>query len=261
MTTRRLFVDGQAWWAAPALPGQAEGRPAPTALSANERRRAPASVLLALQLAQDAVARSGHDAATLASVFSSAHGDLAVVDALCATLAADPKLLSPTRFHHSVHNAASGYWAIASGSRAASSAVAGYDRSFAAGLLEAATQCAADGRPLLLVAGDGHAAGALASVNRSRGQLGVALVLSPWPGPRSAWTLDWALHEGAVEPAPLRTAAARALAGNAMADALPLVEALQAGDAASIALPLSAGLHLRLQLQPLPHGHDAPARA
>jgi len=31
---------------------------------------------------------------------------------MCKTLADDPLLLSPTRFHHSVHNAASGYWAI-----------------------------------------------------------------------------------------------------------------------------------------------------
>ena len=90
-------------------------RPAPSGLAANERRRAPDSVLVALQVAEQAVAQSGHAAASLASVFTSAHGDLPIVDALARTLAGDPKLLSPTRFHHSVHNAPSGYWAIASG--------------------------------------------------------------------------------------------------------------------------------------------------
>jgi hypothetical protein len=56
----------------------------------------------------------------------------------------DPLALSPTRFHHSVHNAASGYWAMASHSMAASTALSAFQNSFAAGLLEAATQCAAD---------------------------------------------------------------------------------------------------------------------
>jgi uncharacterized repeat protein (TIGR01451 family) len=63
-------------------------------------------------------------AASSPSVFSSAHGDLAIVDALCRSLAQDPQLLSPMRFHNSVHNATSGYWAIGCRSREASTAVA-----------------------------------------------------------------------------------------------------------------------------------------
>ena len=105
-------------------------------LAANERRRAPVTVLLALEVASAAVAASGHAAATLASVFTSAHGDLPITDTLCRTLAEQPLALSPTRFHHSVHNAASGSWAMASGSHAASTALAAGGHSFAAGLLE-----------------------------------------------------------------------------------------------------------------------------
>ncbi|RVU46567.1 beta-ketoacyl synthase chain length factor [Rubrivivax rivuli] len=266
----RLYLEGPAlwatalpgWaWAAPALRGEAPtageaaptARPSPALLAANERRRAPDGVLVALEVAAAAVAAAGRDAATLASVFTSAHGDLAIVDALCSTLAADPALLSPTRFHHSVHNAASGYWAMATGCHAPSSAIAGYEASFALGLLEAATQALTEQRPVLLAGFDTDARGALASVTRSRGLLGVALVLAPEPGARTVATLDWAVAPGTAALPALHSPAAQALGGNAMADALPLFEALArlevacAGASESFDLPLgTAGLlHLR----------------
>lgn len=242
---RRLFVDGHALWAA-AQPGE---RPQPALLGANERRRAPDSVLVALEVAARAVAAAGQDATTLASVFTSAHGDLAIVEALGKTLASDPLLLSPTRFHHSVHNAASGYWAIAAKATAPSTALSGFGRSFAVGLLEAATLCAADERPVLLVGFDTEARGALLSVNRSRGLLGVAVVLSPERSERSQWSLDWWLRPEACEAPPLQRHAA--LAGNAMADALPLFEALEREAGAALALPLATNLALALDLLPL----------
>ncbi len=262
----RLYIDGIALWspalpgwehARPALRGEAvsvlpPARPAPPLLAANERRRAPDSVLVALQVAHAAVLMSGQDPAQLASVFTSAHGDLAIVDALCSTLSQDPTLLSPTRFHHSVHNAASGYWAIATGCRAASSAVAGFDHSFAAGWLEAATQLAADGSPVLLAGYDTEARGALASVNRSRGLLGVALVLSPFVSAHSLWCIDWSLHTGAAVPPNLQSAAARALSGNAMADALPLFEALAGDGRSTLRLALGPALSMDLSMTKLP---------
>ena len=276
MDALTLYIDGIAFWA-PALPGwplaravlrgeataqdPPAARPAPPLLAANERRRAPDSVLLALEVASRAWVESGHDAGATASVFTSAHGDLAITDALCQTLAGDPLLLSPTRFHHSVHNAASGYWAIAAGSRAASTALAAYGHSFGAGLLEAACQVAADDAPVLLVGSDTAACGALASVNRSRGLLAVALLLSPTRSTASLWSLAWSLDGGTTAPlAPpaLRTAAAQALAGNAMAEALPLFEALAAEQPITLALRVSAARHLALHLQPL---GQAPAKA
>ena len=117
---------------------------------------------------------SGLDAATLPSVFTSAHGDLAINDYMCSTLASEPTLISPTKFHNSVHNAAAGYWTIATGCHEASTALTAFDASFGAGLLEAASQCQADARPVLLVAVDVEAAGALASVTESTGLLACA---------------------------------------------------------------------------------------
>lgn len=278
-TPRTVYIDGVALWApalrdwpaaraalrgevttaaaAPAAPGH---RPAPALLAANERRRAPDSVVLALEVAGAAVADSSHDAAALASVFTSAHGDLPIIDALCATLASEPLLLSPTRFHHSVHNAASGYWAIASGSQAASTALAAFDHSFAAGLLEAASQCATDDWPVLLVAYDTAASGGLASVNRSRGLLALALVLSPQPGPRSRWSLQWQAVARPAQAPELQSEAARNLATNAIADALPLAQALALDTAARLALPLGPSLQLALHLQPYPAARVPPLR-
>jgi len=225
-------------------------RPAPTLLPANERRRAPDSVLVAMQVAQTAVAASGREASSLASIFCSAHGDLPIIDALCRTLAADPMLLSPTRFHHSVHNAASGYWAIAACAHAPSTALAAYRHTFACGLLEAMAWCGAERTPVLLVGCDTEACGALASVNTSRGLLGLALVLAPERGKLARWRLDAGL--GMAQPAATpRSAAARALQGNAIADGLPLFEALAGGSRFRLALPLGPASGLDLSGEPL----------
>jgi hypothetical protein len=51
-------------------------------------------------------------------------------------------------------------------------------------------------------------------------------------------------------PAAAQSDAARALSANAMADALPLFEALARGGAESVSMPLSAMLSLQLRLAP-----------
>lgn len=263
MTALQVWVDGIAFWAPrlpgwdmarPALRGEAPAaelpakRPAPTVLAPAERRRAPDSVALALEVATRAVEGSGHDPAQLASLFVSAHGDLAVSDYMCATLASGPTLLSPTRFHNSVHNAAAGYWTIATGCRASSSALAAYDCSFANGLLEAASLVAADGEPVLLVGYDVEACGPLATVTRSAGLLAVALVLAPSAGARSTARIGLELTSGATTRPALASAAARLAEGNAMADALPLFEALARAEPTRVALPLAPDLALGTQI-------------
>jgi Beta-ketoacyl synthase, N-terminal domain len=193
------------------------------------------------------VRASGHEASLLASVFTSAHGDLAVTDALCAQLAQAPLQLSPTRFHHSVHNAASGYWAIATGCRAPSTALSAHTHSFAAGLLEALVFCACEQEPVLLVGHDTEARGLLSEVNSSRGLLGVALVLSPERSASSMATLQWRLDDGASAAPALRSDAARTLHSNAMSDALPLFESLALDAEQLLSLPLSGARHLALR--------------
>jgi hypothetical protein len=263
MSLPTVFIDGIALWApslpgwdvaSPALRGEAvpaiatAPRPSPELLPAAERRRVPDTVALALEVASQAVAQSGRRPEELLSVFASAHGDLAITDYVCRTLVATPLLLSPTRFHHSVHNAASGYWGIATGCMQASTAVSAFQCSFAAGLLEALTQCAADDSAVLLVGCDIAACGALVSTNDSRGLLALALLIAPQRGARTRAALDASLVAGTSARIPLRSEAALPLAANAIADALPLFEALARGEHTPLALPLSAALALRLQL-------------
>lgn len=262
----KVFVEGLAFWA-PTLPGWSEARlafrgeapvaasaarrPAPELLPAAERRRAPDTVALALEVGRQAIEASGRRPDELLSVFTSAHGDLAISDYLCRTLVESPLMVSPTKFHNSVHNAASGYWGIATGCLQASTAVSAFDRSFAAGLLEALSQCAAEDRPVLLVGCDIEATGALASTNDSRGLLAVALVVAPAAGSASVAAFEWSLARGPTMPIALRSEAALPLARNAMADALPFYEALARGASDTLALPLSARLALRLEPSPI----------
>ncbi|MBS0455574.1 MAG: beta-ketoacyl synthase chain length factor [Proteobacteria bacterium] len=265
-STPTLYIEGPALWA-PTLPGwdiaratlRGEGaptdppakRPAPQVLAPAERRRAPDSVAIALEVAAAAVAAAGRQAADLPCVFASAHGDLAINDYMCATLASEPTLLSPTKFHNSVHNAAVGYWTIGTGCMASSNSVASFDATFAAGLLEAAAQCACDHQAVLLTGFDVQAVGPLASAVRSEGMLAAAMVIAPERSERAVAAFEWSLATGPAQPIALQSEAARALKGNALADALPLYEALARGGEAQLALPLSARLALRLTLRPL----------
>ncbi|MGZ5140112.1 MAG: beta-ketoacyl synthase chain length factor, partial [Burkholderiales bacterium] len=132
----------------------------PTALTASpllpaaERRRIGIPVKLALAVAQEACAHAGRDPASVATVFTSSSGDGETVHHIFESLALPGREVSPTRFHNSVHNAAAGYWSIATQSRQPSTSLCCYDTSFGAGLLDAATQASVDNTPVALIAYD-----------------------------------------------------------------------------------------------------------
>jgi lambda repressor-like predicted transcriptional regulator len=86
--------------------------PAPALLPAAERRRASVTVKLNLAVGAQATQAAGVDAATLRTVFTSSGADGETCHAICDVLASNDRRISPTRFHNSVHNAASGYWSI-----------------------------------------------------------------------------------------------------------------------------------------------------
>lgn len=206
------------------LPADAPSRPSPGLLAPNERRRAPETVAIALEVAQAACEAAGRDAALLPSVFASTHGDLAITDYMCATLASDPRNLSPTRFHNSVHNAAAGYWTIGAGAMQPATAISAFDASFAQGLLEALVQLDSGSDAVLLVAYDSQSAGPIAKVSPSVGLLGAALVLSRHAR-AGAPRLQVQLTDGDAA-AEGTGALARHARGNAMAPMLPLFDAL-----------------------------------
>ena len=151
----------------------------PARLPPAERRRAGASIRLAMAVADEAIAQAGIDPHRLATVFASSGGEGTNCHVLCETLASADRHLSPTRFTNSVHNAAAGYWHIAVASQAASTSLSAYDGSFCAGLIEAATQVRWSNAPVLLVACDVPYPEPLHSRRPLPHAMGLALLLAP----------------------------------------------------------------------------------
>tara|TARA_R110001583_G_scaffold45759_2_gene143822 strand:- start:2565 stop:3362 length:798 start_codon:yes stop_codon:yes gene_type:complete len=153
--------------------------PPPMLLASAERRRSGAAVKLTLATGLEAVTAAGLDAATLPSVFSASGGDGDNCHAICEMLASDDRQISPTRFHNSVHNAAAGYWSIATGAMTSSSVLCAYDASFSAGLLEAITQVVIDDTRTILLACDTNYPEPLYSARPISDAFGISLVLAP----------------------------------------------------------------------------------
>ena len=110
---------------------------------------------LALAVGLAAASASGRAARDLAAVFTSSTGDGDNLHAICEALASEDRLISPTRFHNSVHNAPSGYWGIATGAMHPADSLAAFDASFGAGLIEAMGRVAADpGAAVVLISYD-----------------------------------------------------------------------------------------------------------
>jgi hypothetical protein len=223
--------------------------PAPLRLPPAERRRAGAAVKIALAVADAACQHADADPQGMASVFTSSSGDGANCHALCEALAsADPvdRLISPTRFTNSVHNAAAGYWHIAVASRQATTSLCAHDDSFGAGLVAALTQMAGSAEPMLVVASDTPYPEPLNATRPLPDTLGVALVLAPQQAgrapragqPRLAFELLPLADAGAFTPC--QDASLEALRTQLpAARALPLLEAIARGRPARLVLPAS----------------------
>ena len=133
----------------------------------------------------EAVTAAGWDAATLPVVFSASGSDGENCHAICEMLASDDRQISPTRFHNSVHNAAAGYWSIATGAMTSASVLCAYDACFGAGLLEALTQIAVDRTHCLLLTCDTPYPEPLHSARPILDAMGIALALTPERSARS----------------------------------------------------------------------------
>lgn len=223
--------------------------PAPASLPPAERRRTGTSVKVALAVGHGAVEMSGRDVTTLATVFAASGGDGQNCHAICETLAGDDRMLSPTRFHNSVHNAPAGYWSIATRAMAPSNVLCAYDGSFGAGLLEALCQVAVDGVPTLLIAFDTDYPAPMREVRPVPDAFGLALVLTPQPSARSVARIDARLTDAPATP--LAQAEFEALRqAIPTARALPLLEALARARTASVVLDYLQDVQLQLDVTP-----------
>jgi Beta-ketoacyl synthase, N-terminal domain len=167
--------------------------PSPASLPPAERRRCGPIVKLTLAVGHEAVAAAGLDVSTLPTVFSASSGDGNNCHEICEMLASDDRQISPTRFHNSVHNAASGYWSIATGAMAPSSVLCAFDASFGAGLLEAITQVIVDDTSVLLISCDTTYPEPLRSARSIPDEFGIGLVLAPQRSARSLARISVAL--------------------------------------------------------------------
>ena len=193
-----------------------------------ERRRVGTAVKLAFAAAKDALNAGPYDASQLLSVFSSSGGDGDNCHTICEALASSDRLISPTRFTNSVHNAPSGYWGIALEARPASTSLCAFDGSFSTGLLEAATLAISATAPVLLIAYDTPYPEPLRAMRPIAHSMGVALVVSPRPTGTTVASMQISLGKG--QPSAMQDLELEALRTNVpAARCLPLLQAIACG--------------------------------
>ncbi len=223
--------------------------PIPELLPAAERRRASDIVKLTLATSLQAIVEAGLQDENLPSVFSYSNGDGLNCHSICEMLASDDREISPTRFHNSVHNAAAGYWSIATKTMATSSVLCAFDASFGAGLLDALTQVAVDGTRCILMASDTPYPEPMFSKRPIPDNFGIALALAPQQNTNSiaqiqvSFTVNEAFKFSDTAIETLRTSIPSARG-------LPLLQLIAKGHANSVVLDYLDDLRLMVEVEP-----------
>jgi len=255
-----VWGPGLAGWEAsvPVLAGrrdyvaEATPPPPPLILPATERRRAGVTVRLALTVAQQAMAMAGETIGAVRSVFGSGNGDGAVVHAILEELAKPEPQVSPTQFHNSVHNAAAGYWTIATGSQEAATSLGCHDATFAAALLKAVADLRVEGKPVMLCLYDAPFPEPLASARPITAAFAAGLVLAAEPDGRELMRIDIGYRAAPPDPvieAPLQSALHALWRGNPAARALRMLEHIARGAAGVACAGLLDG-RIDISMQP-----------
>lgn len=223
--------------------------PSPDALPPTERRRAGKCVRLSLAAGLAAAADAQRSARDLVAIFTSSTGDGENLHAICEALASDDRLISPTRFHNSVHNAPSGYWGIATGAMHAADCLAAYDASFGAGLVEAMGRIAQQpSQPVLLIAYDAPYPEPLYSARPVPDSFAVGLVLNDPDSPHGVPVSMEIVREA---PTALAERSLESLRGSIpAARALPLLVQLARGKAGRVVIEYLDGLALAVEVRP-----------
>lgn len=201
----------------------------PSLLPRNEARRAGAAVRLAFRAAEQAC--DAASAAEHATVFASASGDIDIADRITSDLVDPEGAVSPTQFHNSVHNAAAGYWSIATGSRQPANSISAHRDSFALALRECWAWLLCEDAPVLLVCFELDGGGMLEQARTAvGGPCALALRLSREPeGALAALTAPVLSEKPATRMADAGLEALRQV--NCAARGLPLLRALAAAPA------------------------------
>jgi hypothetical protein len=231
----------------------------PVRIAARERRRAPKSVKMAVEVMTQACEMAGLEPEDVATVFSSAMGDMQITDYMCSAVASPPREISPTRFHNSVHNAPNGYWSIATGSHAPASAVSAFLFTAPVAFLEAAIQVVDGNAPVLLVTQELAAPSGLRETCPTTADFAAAILLAP-PGysDRERATVHFETERGAVDWPQLPESLEQDFLEHPGARILPFLAAIASsagvGTPVRMSYPLSQSSVLRLTLSSRPRG-------
>lgn len=224
--------------------------PKPEVIPANERRRAPLPVRLAVESSSQACQQAGLNPAELGCVFVSGLGDTQLTDYMCKALAGEHKLLSPTKFHNSVHNAAAGYWTISTDCMQAANSVAGFEESVTLTLVEALIQAQAEQRPLLLTFYDAPSSPVLQELLKNDVSFAVSIIVSPATLGAGGPTLSASVNsQRSCWPAQTwQNELQHCYDNNPMARILLMLELLT-GAQSTVTMPLSAATSLTLSVE------------
>jgi hypothetical protein len=123
-------------------------------LSGALRRRATGLTRMAVEVFRQATRAADCDVATVPIVWATSHGEHATAIKILGMMRSGEGKLSPTHFHNSVHNTASGYASIAAGNCAPSTTLTGGAELAASAFLEATCHLEATAEDVVVVLAD-----------------------------------------------------------------------------------------------------------
>ena len=223
------FRDVRAWCRGD--PDPDAGTPKASLLAGPLRRRASLLTRIGVDVLQQAIAGAGCDPETTVSVWGTAHGEHSMAVALLAMMRRREGKLSPTQFHNSVHNTASGYASIATANGSASTTLTGGPELVFSAFLEAWCHLEAGAGDVALVLADEPLEGPFEG-REACAPLAIAFCLSARK--EGALAVLSGLRRDAVAPEKRH----ESFGGLYVSAALPLLERIAMGRPGTIALEL-----------------------
>lgn len=182
-------------------PGVEPLKPSAELLHPRLRRRTSVLTRMLVTALAEACQQGGAQASQTRYVLVSSWGEIETTVELLAQIADGP--VSPTAFHNSVHNTATGYMSIATGNHRESTALAAGPHALEIGLLEVCTGLRQTGGDALLLLGEERLPAPFARDDADP-SFAVALHLAAEPGrPMHPTSLDLELELSERTPAPI----------------------------------------------------------
>ena len=185
--------------------------------------------------------------ATTPTVFATAYGETETLDALLEQLCVDGEL-SPTRFHNSVYNTASGYFTIAAGNKTFTTTIAAGPDTIPMALLEAFSLLRERGGDVIVSIGDEAPSSPLQLKSSAALAAGFFLTTT-----RPTQDCFGELRNLRVDASARHAAIPPEFEANPIASVLPLVRTLQLHEGGVVPLSNEGGLGWVIDVLPMEH--------